>query len=242
MIAELIAEIAQEVIVEEEEREREKIPQLPTEIINMIFYKFGGLQHPIVKDMKQLKSKVEYAKQHTQDLYEKGEIEKWKMFDKTFEVFEKGDLPLRNIKRFDDSWHDGLIEFDKLTRKSYDFVFNLYWNVGGKLNKSYYWMNRSFKDSNRKKEEDSVKIKEHEHTYLNSSYIDGWSMEVEIDNKDRNIPYSRGTLKEVQEYYGRHLINKNMTAKQMREHLHNNGHTTLKSWKKDKLLKLCYLF
>lgn len=51
LITELVTEIAKEVIQEA----WDKIPRLPDEIISMILYKYGGLQHPIVPQFKMLK-------------------------------------------------------------------------------------------------------------------------------------------------------------------------------------------
>ncbi len=36
-----------------------KLPELPQEILDMILYKFGGLQHPAVKTYKSIKNEVE---------------------------------------------------------------------------------------------------------------------------------------------------------------------------------------
>ena len=134
------------------------LPRLSYELICDILYKFGGLQNPIVKYMKELKSKAEYAQEHAKDLYEKGEVGKREMRWKTFEVFREDELPLRNIKRFDDYWHDGYCEKVKLTAKSRDFLCNIYLNISRELNDGYYYNCRSFKFSNRKEEEDSVRI------------------------------------------------------------------------------------
>ncbi len=35
-----------------------KLPELPQEILDMILYKFGGLQHPIAKDMRMIKKEI----------------------------------------------------------------------------------------------------------------------------------------------------------------------------------------
>lgn len=175
------------------------LPELPYELICMILYKFGGMESPIVKDMKQLKSKVEYAKQHTQDRFEKGEIEKWKIHSTTFHLFSR-DLPLRNIKRFDDTWHDGWVENNRLTTKSFDFILNIFSNLNGEPNKYYY------------KDRDS-----------------------HFGSLSKN--HMRVIIKEE-----RHLVNMEMTAKEMKEHLDNNGIEYKKSWNKKKLLKVCYSF
>ena len=39
---------------------KHRLPRLSYELICDILYKFGGLQNPIVKDMKELKSKVKF--------------------------------------------------------------------------------------------------------------------------------------------------------------------------------------
>lgn len=189
------------------------LPELPYELICDILYKFGGMESPIVKGMKELKSKV----------------------------FEKVDLPLRNLKWINGGMRCGNVLERRLTSKSSDFVVNICKNLNGELDNGYYYRGRYF-NSNMIEVLESVKIKEGEHTYIDNDIFDGWSMEVRIDNKDKYIPYSKGTLKEVQEYYGRHLINIKMTAKQLKEHLDNNGIEYKKSWNKKKLLKVCYSF
>ena len=190
---------------------KHNLPQLPTEIIDMILYKFGGLQNPIVKDMKELKSKAEYAKQQIQDLYEKGEVNKRQIRLKSFEVFVKDELPLRNIKRFDDLWHDGYYQGNRLTQKSYDFLDILKNNMLDDYD-DYYYRGREY--SRLGENHSSVVLKSGQYTYV--SYY----TEVE-----------------------RHLICiKNRTAKQLKEYLDNNGIEYKKSWKKDKLAKICYSF
>jgi len=216
------------------------LPQLPYEIICDILYKFGGMENPIVKDMVKIKSKVEFAKKFAQDRYnDEKELESCSL-----SIFQTNlnDLPLRNIKRFDDDCINGLIYFNRLTKKTDNFVYNIYKNISGDLNKVYYYLGRYFNSYSRREEKDSVLIKEGQHTYIDSDIFEGWSMEVRKDNKDKLIPYSKGTLKEVQEYYGRHLINIKMTAKQLKEYLDNNGIEYKKSWNKTKLVKACYSF
>jgi hypothetical protein len=163
------------------------LPQLPTEIINMILYKFGGSQNPVVKDMKEIKSKVEDN-----------------------QPLKNVDLPLRNIKRFDDLWHDGYYEKDKLTQKSCDFLQLFYYNmIDGRQYDYYYYFRQPY--SSRGDNYHHVILQTGEYTY--------------------------------EEYQERQLICiKNRTAKQLKEYLDNNGIEYKKSWKKDKLLKLCYSF
>ena len=78
---------------------KHNLPQLPTEIINMILYKFGGLQNPIVKEIRCFKQDIQICKKELSLYYDGEEDDEYHQDDIKLNAFESFLYPFKTKER-----------------------------------------------------------------------------------------------------------------------------------------------